>query len=126
MSYRTPLARARGLGSAKEGTGHWLAQRVTAVALVPLSLWFVAAVLVHASSDHEAFVAWMSAPATTVLWIAFLVAAFHHAQLGVQVVIEDYVHAPWLKVASLVVLKLLAFLLALVSVYAVLHIALGG
>jgi len=126
MSFRTPLSRVRGLGSAKGGTSHWWAQRVTAVALVPLSLWFVASLIALVSADYEEFVAWVSAPLSTVLLIAFVVAVFHHAQLGLQVVIEDYVHAEWLKIVSLVAIKLLAFLLAVASIYAVLRITFGS
>lgn len=126
MNYRTPLARVRGLGSAKSGTQHWWLQRLTAVALVPLSLWFVAALVTIASADHATAVAWLGSPVTAVLASAFIVALFYHAQLGVQVVVEDYVHAEWLKITGIVLTKLVSLLLAGASLFAVLHIALKG
>src|SRR3546814_6816815 len=92
MSMRTPLGRIRGLGSAKDGTGHWWAQRVTALALVPLTVWFVASVIGMAGADHASFVAWIASPLVAGLMILLIVATFHHAQLGLQVIIEDYVH----------------------------------
>ena len=126
MNYRTPLARVRGLGSAKSGTRHWWLQRLTAVALVPLSLWFVAALVTIASADHATVVAWLGSPVTAVLASGFIVAVFYHAQLGVQVVVEDYVHSEWLKITGIVLTKLASLLLAGASLFAVLRIALGG
>lgn len=124
MSIRTPLARARGLGSAKDGVGHWWAQRVSAVALVPLTLWFVAAVAAHAGAGHQAVVAWLSSPAVAVVLVLYLAALFYHSQLGLQVVVEDYVHGEWLKRATLVVLQFAHIALAAAAIFAVLWIAL--
>ena len=126
MRYRTPLARARGLGSAKDGTHHWWAQRLTAIALVPLTLWFAISLLTIATADHVEVVLWLKSPVVTVVWLAFILALFHHAQLGLQVVIEDYVHTEWLKIASLIALRLFAVLLGLTAVYAVLKVAIGN
>ena len=123
MNYRTPLARVRGLGSAKSGTRHWWLQRLTAIALVPLSLWFVAALISITGAEHAAVVAWLGSPVTAILASAFIVAVFYHAQLGVQVVIEDYVHVEWLKLTCIVLTKLAAMLLAGASVFAVMRIA---
>jgi len=123
MNFRTPLSRARGLGSAKSGTGHWWLQRLTAVALVPLSLWFVAALICVASADHATAVAWLGSPLAAILASAFIVAVFYHGQLGVQVVIEDYVHVEWLKLAGIVLMKLVSLLLAAACLFAVLRIA---
>ena len=126
MSLRTPLARVRGHGSAKEGPRHWWAQRMSAVALIPLTLWFVASLLSLATADYALVVEWVRQPLVTVLLVLLLGALFYHAQLGIQVVFEDYVHVEWLKIANLIVLKLLSVLLAVVAIFCVLRIALGG
>ena len=126
MSYRSPLGRARGLGSAREGAGHWWAQRLTAVALVPLCLWFVIGLVGVIGADHEAVLEWISQPLTSSLLVVLIVAAFHHAQLGLQVVIEDYVHHEGLKIASIMAVKFAAILLGLWAVFSVLSIAFGG
>jgi succinate dehydrogenase / fumarate reductase membrane anchor subunit len=123
MKFRTPLAGVRGLGSAKSGTHHWWMQRLTAVALVPLSLWFVASLLSVVTADHATVVAWLHSPLVAILCCALIVAIFYHAQLGLQVVLEDYVHTEWLKLLSIVFSKLLALLLAITCLFAVLRIA---
>ncbi len=125
-SMRTPLARVRGLGSAKEGVHHWWAQRLTALALVPLTLWFVVSVAGLAGMDHAAAVAWIGSPAVTVLLVLLVTATFWHAQLGVQVVIEDYVHREAVKLVALIAVKFAAVLLAIASIFAVLRLAFGG
>ena len=126
MSFRTPLSRARGLGSAKSGTHHWWMQRLTAVALVPLSVWFVASLIVVVSADHATVAEWLRSPLVTVLACALVVAVFYHGQLGAQVVLEDYVHSEALKLAAIVALKLASLFLAAVCLFAVLSIAFGG
>lgn len=126
VKYRTPLNEVRGLGSAKEGTHHWWVQRLTAVALVPLLLWFVVSLVSLVGEGYEAVVLWMGSPLVAVLWVCLIVALFHHAQLGVQVVLEDYVHSEWLKFLSIILLKLSALLLGLASVVAVLKVSFGG
>ena len=123
MKFRTPLARVRGLGSARSGTHHWWMQRLTAIALVPLSLWFVASLLSVVTADHTAVLAWLHGPVVAILCSAFIVAIFYHAQLGMQVVLEDYVHSEWLKLSCIVLTKLLSLLLAGASLFAVLRIA---
>jgi succinate dehydrogenase / fumarate reductase, membrane anchor subunit len=123
---RSPLGRAIGLGSAKEGVEHWWAQRVSAVALIPLGLWFAASLVALAGADRAAVLAWLHAPVQAILAILLLIAVFYHAALGLQVVIEDYVHAEWLKVPSLVAMRLVAFGLAVAGIFAVLRIAFGG
>ena len=122
---QTPLKRARGLGSAKSGTHHFIIQRVTAVALIPLTVWIIyfALELLHADYAHAR--ALVHQPLDAVLLIAFLIALFWHAQLGVQVVIEDYVHARWLEIASQLAVKFLCTIGALASILAVVRIALG-
>lgn len=126
MSLRAPLALARGLGSAKSGLQHWWLQRLTAVALVPLCLWLVVAVIRVSAMSYDEATAWIGHPVNATLLIAFIVAAFWHALLGVQVVIEDYVHGEWARLASLVLLRVGMALLGLVSVVAVLRIAIGA
>ncbi|MET4674735.1 succinate dehydrogenase, hydrophobic membrane anchor protein [Luteibacter sp. ME-Dv--P-043b] len=123
---RNPLARARGLGSAKEGVGHWMQQRITALALVFLTVWFVLVVLSLVHTDYATARATIARPWNAVLLVALIVTMFKHAVLGLQVVIEDYVHTRWLEVASLVAIKFIAVLAALSGVLAVLRIALGN
>jgi succinate dehydrogenase / fumarate reductase membrane anchor subunit len=125
-SLRTTLGRVRGSGSAKEGVAHWWAQRMTAMALVPLMLWFVAWVVALAGADRAAVVAWLGAPWNATLMILLIGATFHHAQLGLQVVIEDYVHQELVKTISIALVRGAALLLGLGSAVAVLRIAVGG
>lgn len=126
MSLRSPLSRVRGLGSAKTGTEHFWAQRVTAVALVPLTLWFVFLVISVAGDSHAFVSERMRSPVNVVLMIALIAATFHHMQLGLQVVIEDYIHGEGIKMASLMIMKGGSLLLAVAAVFAVLKVAFGG
>lgn len=123
---RSPLGRAIGLGSAKEGVDHWWLQRVTAVALVPLSLWFVAALIAHLGADYASMVAWLRSPLAAVAMILLVIASFLHMALGLQVVIEDYVHHEATKVASLVLVKLACWALGAAALFAVLRVAFGS
>ena len=123
---RSPLGRALGLGSAKEGVEHWWLQRVTAVALVPLTLWFVAALVVHLGADYQTTVTWLRSPLTAVAMILLVIATFVHMALGVQVVIEDYVHHEPVRVASLLILRLACWALGAAALFAVLRVALGN
>ncbi len=123
---RSPLGRAIGLGSAKEGVEHWWLQRVTAVALVPLSLWFVIAVIRLVGADLETFQDWVGRPLPAILLVLLLIAAFWHAGLGLQVVIEDYVHAELARLGLVIVVRLACFALAVAGIFAVLAMALGG
>jgi succinate dehydrogenase / fumarate reductase membrane anchor subunit len=123
--FRTPLKNALGLGSAKHGVHHFIVQRVTAVALLFLSIWFVWIVLAALHSDYAGAHALIASPFNAVLMIAFVIAVFWHAQLGLQVVIEDYVTTRWLGVATQLAVQFLCFLGAAASVLAVLRIALG-
>lgn len=126
MTPRTAVARIRGLGSAKAGVRNWWMQRLTAVALVPLSLWCVVSILSMVGADHATVSQWIGSPLVTVLLILFIVALFYHAQLGMQEIIEDYVHTEWLKVTSGIVLKFAAILLGIVCAVAVLKVSLGS
>lgn len=122
---RSPLARAIGLGSAKAGSGHWWAERVSAVALVPLTLWFAASIIAHTGSDYATFIGWMRSPLTATLMILLLIALFHHAAHGLQVVIEDYVHSG-AKFALVIAVRLGSFALGTAGVVATLRIAFLG
>ena len=126
MSLRTDLGRARGLGSAKGGTSHWWAQRFTAVGLIPLSLWFIYSAITLVGIDHAGFKIWLNAPGSILLMALFVIALFYHMQLGLQVVIEDYVHNERNKIISLVLNKLGAVLLAVSSIIALIKVAFGG
>ena len=121
---RSPLGRARGLGSARAGSHHWWAQRLTAIALVPLTLWFIFSVIHLTGATHQVVIAWLSSPLTLGLMLALIVATFHHLQLGVQVVIEDYVHDERAKLTAVLVVRALCILLALVCIVSVLKIGL--
>ena len=125
MSLRSPLGRVRGLGSARDGTAHWWAQRVTALALVPLTVWFVAGVATNLGADHAAFVTWIGDPLVAVVMLLAVLAGFHHAQLGLQVVIEDYVHTEWLKIASILAVKFAAVALGIAAAFSILMLACG-
>lgn len=124
--YRTPLKQVRGLGSAKEGTQHFFVQRMTALALIVLACWFLYFVVSLMQADYLTASDAVAKPWNATLLIAFLVAMFWHAQLGVQVVIEDYVHSHGLALAAQTAVRFLCILGALASVFAVVIIALGG
>lgn len=126
MQFRSPLGKVRGLGSAKDGTHHWWMQRVTAIALVPLAAWFVVSVIVLIGKDHAAFKAWVSNPISATLLVLLIGATFHHAQLGLQVVIEDYIHGEGAKLALVLFVKFAALVLAGIGIVSVLRIAFGG
>ncbi len=124
-NLRSALGRARGLGSAKEGLHHWWAQRLTALALIPLTVWFVVSLISLAGSGHEEFVLWLANPLNATAMILFLAVAFHHAQLGVQVVLEDYVASHALRTTSVIIVKFLCFGLAAFSIVSTLIVAFG-
>jgi succinate dehydrogenase / fumarate reductase membrane anchor subunit len=123
---RTPLKRVQGLGSGHNGTGHFWVQRLTALALVPLVIWIVMLVLGLMGQDAFVVRARLAEPLTGTLLVAFIVATFWHAQLGLQVVIEDYIHTRWLEVALQVLVKFLAVIGALLAALSVIRIALGN
>ncbi len=121
---RSQLGRARGLGAAKAGAAQWWAQRVTAIALVPLSLWFICAALRLVGASHAEMLAWIGAPVPVVLFIALVLANFYHLALGLQVVIEDYVPRETTRLATLLVLKGVIILLALTCLISILKLGL--
>ncbi|MDX2101291.1 MAG: succinate dehydrogenase, hydrophobic membrane anchor protein [Alphaproteobacteria bacterium] len=123
---RSSLGRVRGLGSAKEGVSHWWVQRMTALALIPLALWFVAGIISVAGADYAAMRAWVGHPVTATLLVALMVAVFWHAKLGLQVVLEDYLHHEGQRMVAIVVMQGLMILLGIASVVSVLKLAFGG
>ena len=120
---RSPLGRARGLGSARAGAAHWWAQRITALALVPLSLWFICAAIRLEGASRADVAHWLAGPVPIVLMIALVIATFYHLQLGLQVVLEDYLQSDALRLASILLVKAAAFVLALACIVSVLHLA---
>ncbi len=123
---RSPLGRALGLGSAKEGVEHWWLQRLTAVALVPLSLWFAAVVIRLVGADRDTVQAWIGHPLPAILLALLLIATFYHMALGLQVVIEDYVAAPLARLGLIVILRLACFALAVAGIFAVFSMAIAA
>ena len=114
------------MGSAKSGTSHWWMQRVTALALVPLVVWFLVSIIALIDADHATMVAWIANPFVGVLLSVFIVMLFYHLMLGVQVVIEDYVHNELLKMSSLILLKFSIALVGLSGLFFILKITLGS
>ena len=121
---RSPLGRARGMGSAKDGVHHFWVQRVSAVALIPLALWFVFSVARLHAGDFGMVRHWVHAPSVAVTLVLFLAAALYHSALGIQVVIEDYVGNEFTKIASLLLMKFAHAVVAAAAIFAVLKIAL--
>lgn len=125
-SLRDPMKRALGLGSAKHGVQHFMIQRITALALIVLSIWFIVLALGLLGSDYLTARVTLAQPFNAVLMIAFVVAVFWHAQLGLQVIIEDYVHTTWLQLTLQIAIKFLCFIAGVAAVLAVLRVALGS
>ena len=119
---RSPLGRARGLGSARAGSAHWWAQRLTSIALVPLTLWFIVSAIGLEGANRADVGAWLRHPLPMAAAIALVIATFYHLQLGVQVIIEDYVHQDALRMASVLALKGVAFLVAVACIMSILHL----
>ena len=124
MTIKTPMARALGLGSAKSGTEHWWMQRVTAVALIPLAVWFVVSLLGLHGADHATVTGWVAQPLTAVLLLLLVTALTYHSFLGTQVVIEDYTGGAT-RVVTLLLVRFLHVVVAVASLFAILKIAFG-
>lgn len=122
---RTALGKVRGLGSAKTGVHHWWMQRLTAIALLPLVVWFVASMVSLVGADHRTVIEWIANPLTTALLVALLFALFYHMRLGLQVVIEDYLQGSR-RMVMLVFVNFVSILLGLMAVISVLKIAFGS
>lgn len=126
MSFNTPLAKVRGLGSAKSGTHHWIMQRLTAIALIPLSVWLIFSLITIENMNYQSAIIWMKSPTGAIPMLFFIIALFHHLQLGLQIVIEDYITCKVFKISSLIVLKLVSFSTGIVAIVTVLKIYLGA
>ena len=124
MSLKEPLARVKETGASGEGSHHWWLQRISALALIPLSLWFLISVVGHIGDDYQTVINWISHPVVAVLMILYLGFMFFHAQLGLQVVIEDYCHNQSVKLCILVLIKAVLLVAGVASVFSVLRIAL--
>ncbi len=126
MSAGSWLARLLGLGSAQKGVGHWWSQRLTAVMLIPLVAWFLLSLLSLGSIDHATVAVWLSRPLNTILLSLFVVALVYHSKLGIQVVVEDYVHAPRLQHITLALMTFIHVIVGATGLYAILSFAFGG
>jgi succinate dehydrogenase / fumarate reductase, membrane anchor subunit len=123
---RSPLARARGHGSARDGLHHWWAQRLTAIALIPLVVWFAISLVMLSGADYDIARAWIGSPLVMVLLILTICVGLHHGQLGLQVVIEDYIHGDGWKLALIVAMRFIAVIFGLAAIVAILRIGFGG
>ena len=122
-TLRTPLGRVRGSGSAKSGTPHWWMQRVTSLALLPLTIWFIVSLATSAGMTYVEAVAWIGHPVNAVLLLALIGLTFHHTASGLQVVLEDYANPEWVKISAVLAVKAACALLALTAALAVLRLA---
>ena len=125
MSLRSPLGRVLGMGSAKDGTAHWLAQRISAVALVPLTLWFVFSLLTLPALDYDTVRTWLSVPISGFLVLLLVFVLTYHSYLGTIVIVEDYVTATGMKVLTLLVLRFLYVLCGGAGIFAILRVVFG-
>jgi succinate dehydrogenase / fumarate reductase, membrane anchor subunit len=123
MSLNSPLSRVLGLGSSGAGTEHWLGQRISAVAMVPLTLWFALSLLALPALEFHALTAWVAVPLHAVLLVLLVMSLVYHSGLGTQVVVEDYLHAPGLRFVILALLRLMHIALAAAGILAVFLIA---
>ncbi len=125
MSLQSPLSRVLGMGSAKTGAGHWWAQRLAALAVVPLGLWFVYALLGLQHGSYQMVAAWVAEPANAILLILLVLTLIYHSSLGLQVVIEDYLHGS-AKIVTLVLMQFFHVIMAVGGVYAVVTVSVGA
>ncbi len=123
MSLRTPLSNAKGLGSAKEGAHHWWAQRLTSIALVPLTIWLAYSIANFGEYSYSNVIIWMQSPIVAVALALLVVTMFYHVQLGLQVIIEDYVGG-WLKVASLILVNFSCITLVFIGLFSIIKVSL--
>jgi succinate dehydrogenase / fumarate reductase membrane anchor subunit len=126
VSIETPIARVRGLGSAHSGAHHWWVERLTSVSTLLLFFWLGASLLTLPALDQKTIVAWLASPTAAVPMLLLILSTFWHLKLGLQVVIDDYVHEAGWKIFAVVLLNFFTILLAALAIFAVLKIALGG
>ena len=126
MRMETPIGRVRGLGSARSGAHHWWLERLTSVSTLLLFVWFVVALLRMPSLDHAAVTEWLAEPLVAVPMLLLIVSTFWHLKLGLQVVIEDYVHEEGMKFFSITVLNFFTIAVGALALFSVLKIAFGG
>lgn len=127
MDMRSSLAKARGLGPSKSGgVGHWWSQRLTSLALVPLTLWFVMSAIGLIGADHAAYTGWLQEPGTTLLMVLTVITLFYHIEQGLQVVIEDYIHGEGAKLSVLILAKAFAYISGIASLIAIFSVAFGS
>ena len=126
MSMETPLARVRGLGSARSGAHHWWLERLTSVSTLILFIWFIVSLLRLPSLDYDIVTSWLATPLVAVPMLLLIVSTFWHLKLGLQVVIEDYVHEDGLRLFSITLLNFFAIALGALAFFSVLKIAFGG
>jgi len=125
MSLRSPLGRVLGMGSAKDGSAHWWAQRVSAVALIPLTLWFLFSLLMLPAFDYDTLRTWLSVPISGFLALLLVAVLAYHSYLGTIVIVEDYVTATGMKVLTLLVLRFLYVLCGGAGIFAILRVVFG-
>lgn len=121
--YKTPLKTAKGMGSAKEGVDHWMKQKVTALANIPLVLWLVWSIVSLQGASYDEFTGWLAQPINAILMILLIISVCIHAKLGAQVITEDYVSCECMKMTKLIAQKLFFFAIAVASIFSVLKIA---
>lgn len=124
--FRTPLRQARGLGSAKDGIHHWLSQRATAIALIPLTLWFVGSVVAMTGADYEAMRGFLANPINAIPMLLFVLAAFYHMKLGLQVVVEDYIGKDGTRIMLLLLINFAIYAVGAAAIFSVLKISFSG
>jgi succinate dehydrogenase / fumarate reductase membrane anchor subunit len=126
VSLRSPLGRVLGLGSAKDGTAHWWAQRVSAVALLPLTLWFLVSLLLLPGLDYASVRTWLALPTSSLLAVLLVGSLAHHSYLGTIVVVEDYVHSNGAKLLTLLLLRFAHVAAGVAATFAILRVAFGS
>ncbi|MCK5917891.1 MAG: succinate dehydrogenase, hydrophobic membrane anchor protein [Cocleimonas sp.] len=123
---RSPLAKVKGLGKSPDATHHFWVQRLTSLALIPLVLWFCFSIALLPEASHSAVIAWLQSPFNAVMIILVILISFHHAQLGLQVIIEDYIAHHGYRLATLLIIKFTSYFMMVLGVYSVIKITLGG
>jgi succinate dehydrogenase / fumarate reductase membrane anchor subunit len=126
MDMRTPLGRVRGLGTTNDGVKHWWMQRLTGIALVPLSLWFLYSSVQLSGASHAEFIAWVGAYGNPALLSMLIICIFQHGQLGLQVIIEDYIRSESIKMTLLIAIKFAAIIFATSAIFAILRLTIKG